>query len=104
MNRQTARVFAASAALLTCPLLLNAQKPAKPSNPGTPANPAIAYEARSRNGYWDLMVMDADGKNQTRLVGGGDNMTAAWSPDGEWIAFARTALSSPGIYLIRRDG
>ena len=73
-------VFAAAVALVTSPLLLSAQKPAKPPKPG---NPAIAYEARTRQAYWDLMVMDADGANQTRLVSGGDNRIPSWSPDGE---------------------
>lgn len=94
-----------AAILLSVPLVLGAQKPQKPPKPGgsTP-NPAIAFEARNNSGYFDLMVMDADGKNLTRLMRGGDNSTPSWSPDGEWIAFARHSVSSPGIYLIRRDG
>ena len=87
---------------LLCPLLLHAQK--KPPKPAE-ANPAIAFEARSYASYYnDLMVMDADGANQVRLVRGGDNTTPSWSPDGEWIAFARSSLAAPGIYKIRRDG
>jgi hypothetical protein len=50
------------------------------------------------------MVMDADGANQTRLVSGGDNRIPSWSPDGEWIAFARTRVTNPGIYMVRPDG
>ena len=50
------------------------------------------------------MVMDASGANQKRLVAGGDNTTPAWSPDGEWIAFSRSGIAAPGIYMIRRDG
>lgn len=96
----------AAVALLTFPLLLSAQKPAKPPAPGgTAANPAIAYEAKADgNSLTDLMVMDANGQNQTRLVRGGNNLTPRWSPDGEWIAFARTSVTSPGIYMIRRNG
>lgn len=87
---------------LLCPLLLDAQK--KPPKPAE-ANPAIAYEARSFSGYDnDLMAMDADGANQVRLVRGGDNLTPSWSPDGDWIAFARSALAAPGIYMVRPDG
>jgi Tol biopolymer transport system component len=98
------RVLAA-VTFLSIPLLLTAQKPPKPPKPGgTPPNPAIAYEARTSSGYHDLMVMDADGRNQTRLLRGGDNMTPSWSPDGEWIAFARTYVTNPGIYMIRRNG
>lgn len=104
MLRVKLRVVTA-VALLTFPLLLSAQKPAKPPAPGgTVANPAIAYEASSNNGLHDLMVMDANGQNQTRLVRGGNNLTPRWSPDGEWIAFARTSVATPGIYMIRRNG
>lgn len=92
----------AALGLATSSLSLSAQKPPKPG--GTAANPAIAYEARTRNGYWDLMVMNADGTNQTRLVNGGDNTTPSWSPDGEWIAFSRSRVASPGIYILRRNG
>lgn len=88
--------------LVSVPMLVGAQKPPKPG--GTPPNPAIAYEARNNSRYWDLMVMDADGRNQTRLLTGGDNLTPSWSPDGEWIAFARTSVTSPGIYMIRANG
>ena len=94
-----------AAILLSVPLVLGAQKPQKPPKPGGSApNPAIAFEARNNSDYFDLMVMDADGKNLTRLVRGGDNLTPSWSPDGEWIAFARTYVAKPGIYLVRRDG
>lgn len=95
------RVLAA-VTFLSIPLLLTAQKPPKPG--GTPPNPAIAYTARNNSGYYDLMVMDADGRNQTRLLRGGDNTAASWSPDGAWIAFARTSVASPGIYMIRPNG
>jgi hypothetical protein len=95
---------AVAAVLVSVPLVLSAQKPAKPPKPGSTANPAIAYELRRSNGYIDLMVMDADGRNQTRLVQGGDNQTPAWSPDGEWIAFVRSFTSSPGIYMVRPNG
>ena len=89
--------------LLSVPMIVGAQK--KPPKPGgTPPNPAIAYEGRNNSGYLDLMVMDADGRNQTRLVRGGDNITPSWSPDGEWIAFGRTSVTSPGIYMIRPNG
>lgn len=95
------RVLAA-VTFLSIPLLLTAQKPPKPG--GTPPNPAIAYTARNNSGYYDLMVMDADGRNQTRLLRGGDNTAASWSPDGAWIAFVRTSVASPGIYMIRPNG
>jgi Tol biopolymer transport system component len=91
----------AATAILLFPLYLGAQKPPKAANP---PNPAIAYESQGTTWYYDLSVMDADGTNQVRLVRGGDNLRPSWSPDGEWIAFARSAIASPGIYVIRPDG
>lgn len=99
-----AKYCVVAVALLTFPVFVGAQRAAKPPKPGTAANPAIAYQARGASGWIDLMVMDADGKNQTRLMSGGDNMAPSWSPDGEWIAFARTFVDDPGIYMIRRNG
>jgi Tol biopolymer transport system component len=101
------KLLALSAAIVSCcPLLLVAQKPPKPSKPGggDSSAAAIAYEAQNRSGSWDLMVMTASGGSQTRLVTGGDNRTPSWSPDGEWIAFSRTNVAEPGIYMVRADG
>jgi Tol biopolymer transport system component len=90
---------------LCAPLLLDAQKGPKPPKPGGGSSTAvIAYEAQNRSGGWDLMLMDANGGNEVRLVTGGHNRTPSWSPDGEWIAFSRTSIADPGIYMVRRDG
>lgn len=40
-------------------------------------------------GNGDLWVMDADGKNPKRVLEGWSAPDFCWSPDGEWIAFAR---------------
>lgn len=48
--------------------------------------------------------MDADSRSQTRVASGGDNMTPSWAPDGEWIAFVKSATRSPGIYKVRPNG
>jgi TolB protein len=40
--------------------------------------------------------MDADGSNLTRRTSGGWNEAPNWSPDGEWITFARG-----DVYLIK---
>jgi hypothetical protein len=75
------------------------------SQGGGIANPTIAFSQGGRlDGGHDLVVMNADGGQQTVLVTGGRNMTASWSPDGEWIAFARSGIPTPGIYMVRRDG
>jgi hypothetical protein len=95
-------------AMLVCVLSLElaAQRPARPpgGGGGAPPNPAIAYSLLRDNWNWDLMVMDADGANRTRLVTGGDNLTPSWSPDGAWIAFVKQATKSPGIYKVRPNG
>jgi tricorn protease len=41
-------------------------------------------------GNGDLWLMDADGRNQRRLVPGWDTgLQVAWSPDSRWIAYAQ---------------
>lgn len=79
------------------------QAPVQDDGPG--ATPVIAFSQGGRlDGGHDLVVMNADGSQQTVLVTGGRNMTPSWSPDGEWIAFARSGTPTPGIYMVRRDG
>ncbi len=57
-----------------------------------------------------IYVMNADGSAQTRLTGGGDNVSPAWSPDGRKIAFSRVEFASnqlsshQEIYLMNPDG
>jgi len=87
---------------------------------GGEANPAIAF-VRMRTATSGkltnegaLMVMDADGSNQTVLFrervsmsGGYEVRHPSWSPDGTKIAFARVPWGSGsewGIYTIAVDG
>jgi len=72
------------------------------------------------NGVGQLLVLNADGSEMTRITNfpkdtpvfapGGifpqmsGAVTPAWSPDGEWIAFASNHEGSYSIYLIRPDG
>ncbi len=51
-----------------------------------------------RQGIW---VMDADGGNEEQLTTG-DDLTPAWSPDGQQIAFAR--YPDDDIYIMNADG
>ena len=90
-----------SLSLLVCLAVIftSAQRAKPPAG-----NPAIAVEATKAPFGIDLMVMDADARNQVRIVSGGRNLTPAWSPDGAWIAFARNDIASPGIFIVRPTG
>ena len=47
----------------------------------------------SRDGYWQIYVMDADGKNQTRLTDHpATDWNPSWSPDGQRIAFSSNRI------------
>ncbi len=68
----------------------------KPS--GTPSP-----NARFVEGNWpDIWIANIDGSNQRHLVDRGLN--PAWSPDGEYIAFASEVSGNWDIWTIRIDG
>jgi Tol biopolymer transport system component len=60
--------------------------------------------------FWDIWVMDADGKNPRRLTSqNGGETDAAWSPDGKKIAFTvewhvQGANADTEIYVMDADG
>lgn len=56
----------------------------------------------ARTGYPSLYVMNAAGTGQRLLRGevGIENSDAAWSPNGRWIAFVRSAQ----LWVMRADG
>ncbi|MEK7450264.1 MAG: DPP IV N-terminal domain-containing protein [Planctomycetota bacterium] len=78
--------------------------------------PKIAFASNRDDGglHSEIYVMDADGKNPTRLTHKGaddrfpmtmpGNETPAWSPDGTKIAFCSGRNGNPGIWIMSADG
>jgi len=69
------------------------------SAPPPPADPAIAYAVDGHNDQ--LMVMNADGTNQTSLLTTMMVQSPEWSPGGHQVAFGGgdgTASSPAGVY------
>jgi len=54
----------------------------------------------------NLWVVGSDGKDRKKLIQSAGNycFQQAWSPDGEWIAFASDRDGNIELYKIRRDG
>ncbi len=50
-----------------------------------------------------IYVMDADGKDQRRVVGGA-GLSPDWSPDGRWIVFVSRRDGPWDLYAVRGDG
>ncbi len=64
-------------------------------------NPLVPGNAEAHGLPWDPWVIGADGAGLKKLAGiGSDEMSLAWSPDGQLIALSN--LSS--TYLMRADG
>ncbi len=76
----------------------------------SPDGTRIVYSSGRDTLYWQIYVMDADGKNGKRLtdIKTGDAGGPAWSPDGKKIvyyAFANTQPSrNPEIWVMDADG
>jgi Tol biopolymer transport system component len=70
-----------------------------PSGPGTFGGVQGLFMAPLSHGpNWDLWVVNADGSGlrQATIIPEGDDLYAAWSPDGQWLA----AYGPPGLYLV----
>lgn len=60
----------------------------------------IVYQRKAKNNM-DLWIMNADGTGQKSLFGTRkDDVQAAWSPQGDQIAFASAADGDSDIYLL----
>jgi Tol biopolymer transport system component len=53
----------------------------------------------------DLFTMSPDGSGRTQLTHSGDLLSGAWSPDGDYIAYAKGSdREQPDIWVMRADG
>jgi TolB protein len=66
-------------------------------------NGKIAFSS-TRDGNFQIYVMNADGTGQTQLTNLPDNYGPAWSPDGARIAFGSTRDRNDEIYVMNADG
>ncbi len=65
---------------------------------------AFSSNRRSREGNYDLYVMDADGSNIRRLTTArGVDSHPAWTPDGARLVFTSTRNGVPQIYIMPAD-
>src|SRR3954471_8975421 len=77
---------------------------AEPTPTPTPTNGLIAF-ASTRDGNYEIYVMNQDGSNQTGIRGNfADDFRPAWSPDGTKIAFVNNANANDEIYVMNADG
>jgi len=67
----------------------------------SPDGQHILFEQAGKQELVSLYLMDADGKNPTRLDNG---YSALWSPDGKLIAFGAYRDPKVGVYVMNADG
>ncbi len=90
---------------LSCVLLLNGVVLLINVRAQVPKQAQIVFSSNRDSRYWDIYVMDSDGKNPRRLT---DNPARdcypSWSPDGQRIAFTSRRDGNDEIYVMDTDG
>jgi hypothetical protein len=77
----------------------------------SPDGKRIAFTRRQHD-HWELYAVDPDGQNVRRLTTTppkpngelGDSVAAAWSPDGQYIAFLTDRTGKWEIWVMRANG
>lgn len=71
----------------------------------SPKGDQIAYPS-NRDGNWEIYIMDLQTQTERNLTNSPkyDECDPAWSPDGDWIALARTVSNGQMIVLKSIDG
>jgi Tol biopolymer transport system component len=76
----------------------------------SPDGQQVAFVAARGLWSWDgpnaVFVVDADGTNARRITPWDNTLRAAWSPDGEWIAYDMSASASAprDLFIVHPDG
>lgn len=68
----------------------------------SPDGSKIMYMSSHGKDKWDVMIMNADGSDNTLIIENGN--TPEWSPDGQQIAFSSDMFGSNEIYIANTDG
>jgi Tol biopolymer transport system component len=70
------------------------------------AYPPISSKATSWDGPNAVFMVDADGTNARLITPWSVTLRAAWSPDGEWIAYDMSAsIAAPrDLFVVHPDG
>jgi hypothetical protein len=77
----------------------------------SPDGGRVAFTRRQHD-HWEVYVVDADGRNLTRLTDTpkkpngelGNSAAAAWSPDGQYLAFLTDRTGKWEIWIMRANG
>ena len=68
------------------------------------AQPKIAFSSK-RDGNWEIYVMDADGRQQTRLTTSpSQDRFPVWSPNGRQIVFGSERAGQWELWVMESDG